>query len=219
MSLREENHYYILYPIGEDGLVESWIGLEAVLRHSLDELGVLEGSPNNKILITKPYNMKQEDLHQLSTILFSKFKFGAATMHEQAALVLYTQGIETGVVVEVGEVMTTIAPVYKGHAIPNLDKRIAVGGRLVSRQLMELLKHRGYHMDGYQDLETARELKERLCYVAVDPVIEKHLATKTTVLEEIIEIGDGLIFSIGKERYDAVETFFKPRFGVVKKAA
>jgi hypothetical protein len=52
------------------------------------------------------------------------FSFRAMAMHELAARVMYTQGVEKGVVMEVGESMVHITAIYKRHAI--LHKTLAI---------------------------------------------------------------------------------------------
>merc|ERR1712087_649172 len=93
----------------------------------------------------------------------------------QAVLVLYAQGLLTGVVLDSGDGVSHVIPVYEGYGLPNLIKRLNVAGRHVTRQLVSLLQLRGYSLNRSADFDTARQIKERLCYVGYDLAVERRL--------------------------------------------
>lgn len=197
------------YAMKATGDVQDWKSLEIILERALHIFCIPDYS-QCKILITRPYSMKEGDLKMLVDIFLVNLGFSAITIHEQAALVLYTQGVETGVVVELGESTANIVPVYKGHAIPKLYRSLAVGGRSISSYLLKLLRLKGFQLNPEEDLEIGRQIKEAVCYVALDPNVDEWLAAETAILKESFKLPDGTIISVGRERFGAVEALFKP---------
>jgi hypothetical protein len=61
----------------------------------------------------------------------------------QAMLTLYAQGLLTGVVVDTGDGVTHVVPVFDGYVPQNLIKRLDVAGRHVTQYMNKLLMLRG----------------------------------------------------------------------------
>lgn len=119
-------------------------------------------------------------------------------------------GLLTGVVVDSGDGVTHIVPVFDGYALPHLTRRLDVAGRDVTRYLIKLLLLRGYAFNRTADFETVRQIKEDLCYVGYDLELEQKLAQETTVLVEEYKLPDGRIIRVGSERFEAPEAMFQP---------
>lgn len=135
----------------------------------------------------------------------------------------------TGVVVDIGDGVTHICPVYEGYALPHLTRRLDIAGRDITRYLIKLLLLRGYAFNHTADFETVRMLKEKLCYCAYDLEQEQRLAQETTFLTEqytvsygsgfpstrfnlliFRQLPDGRIIKLGGERFEAPEALFQP---------
>lgn len=87
-------------------------------------------------------------------------------------------------VVDSGDGVTHIVPVYDGFALPHLTRRLDVAGRDVTRYLIKLLLMRGYAFERTADFETVRGIKEALCFTSYDLELDKKLGEETTVLVE-----------------------------------
>ena len=74
-------------------------------------------------------------------------------------------GLLTGIVIDCGDGVTHICPVYEGFSLPHLTRRLDVAGRDITRYLIKLLLLRGYAFNHSADFETIRMMKEKLCYV------------------------------------------------------
>ena len=97
----------------------------------------------------------------------------------------------TGVVVDSGDGVTHICPVYEGYGLQNITKRLDVAGRDITKYLIKLLLLRGYAFNHTADFDTVREIKEKLCYVAYDVEQEDKLGQETTILVEKYTLPDG----------------------------
>mmetsp|Transcript_25485 Transcript_25485/g.35072 ORF Transcript_25485/g.35072 Transcript_25485/m.35072 type:complete len:267 (+) Transcript_25485:406-1206(+) len=142
--------------------------------------------------------------------MFETYKFAAGNVSIQAMLTLYAQGLLTGVVVDTGDGVTHVVPVYDGFVPQNLIRRLDVAGRHVTQYLIKLLMLRGYAFNRTADFDTVRQIKEKLCYVAMDIQSERKLALETTCLMENYTLPDGKVIKLGRERFEAPECLFNP---------
>lgn len=122
----------------------------------------------------------------------------------------YDIGLSSGVVVDSGDGVTHIVPVYESTVLNNLTRRLDVAGRDVTRNLIALLLRRGYALNRTADFETVRQIKEKLCYVSYDLELDQKLSEETTVLVESYTLPDGRVIRVGSERFEAPECLFQP---------
>jgi len=160
--------------------------------------------------LTEPPMNPKENREKMVQTMFETYGFQGVYIAIQAVLTLYAQGLLTGVVVDSGDGVTHIVPVYEGFSLPHLTRRLNVAGRNITRYLIKLLLLRGYAFNRTADFETVRQIKEQFCYVGYDLELEKRLALETTVLIEKYTLPDGRIIKIGAERFEAPEALFNP---------
>ena len=51
----------------------------------------------------------------------------------------YLSGLLTGIVVDIGDGVSHICPVYEGFSLPHLTRRLDVAGRNITRYLIKVL--------------------------------------------------------------------------------
>ena len=198
----------ISYPM-KNGIVRSWDDMKHIWDHTFYEK--LQIDPKQcKVLLTEPPMNPTKNREKMVEVMFETYQFDGVYVAIQAVLTLYAQGLLTGVVVDSGDGVTHICPVYDGYSLPHLTRRLDVAGRNITEYLIKLLLLRGYAFNHSADFETVRMMKENMCYVAYNPLQETKLATETTVLVESYTLPDGRVVKIGGERFEAPEVLFQP---------
>ncbi|KAI9024026.1 actin family [Hyaloraphidium curvatum] len=206
----------ISYPM-ENGIVRNWEDQGYLWDYTFYEK--LKIDPKEcKVLLTEPVQNPKQNRVKMCEVMFEKYGFQGVNVAIQAVLTLYAQGLLTGVVIDSGDGVTHIVPVYDGFALPQNTRRLDVAGRDITRYLIKLLLLRGYAFNRTADFETVRMVKEKLCYVGYDLDLERKLAEETTVLMESYTLPDGRVIKLGSERFEAPEALFQPHLVDVEAA-
>jgi actin len=169
------------YPI-EHGVVTNWDDMEKIWHHTFyNELRV--APEEHPVLLTEaPINPKS-NREKMTQIVFETFNAPAFYVSIQAVLSLYASGRTTGIVLDSGDGVTHVVPIYEGFALPHAISRVDMAGRDLTDYLMKILAERGYTFSTTAERES---------------------------LEKSYELPDGQVITIGNERFRAPEALFQP---------
>lgn len=198
------------YPIAH-GIITNWDDMEKVWQHTFINELRLTPEEHPVLLTEAPLNPKS-NREKMLDVMFQRFLCPAAYVSIQAVLSLYSSGRTTGIVMDSGDGVSHTVPIYEGYALPHAVMRLDLAGRDLTEFMMKLLQHRGHAFSTSAEKEIVRDIKEQLCYVAIDYPEECHKADASDSLERPYELPDGNVLVVGQERFECPEALFQPSF-------
>lgn len=196
------------YPI-DNGVVTNWDDMEKIWHHTFyNELRI---APEEYcVMLTEAPMNPKANRERMTQTMFETFNVPAMYVNIQAVLSLYASGRTTGCVVDSGDGVTHIVPIFQGFALTHNTVRKNLAGRDLTEYLMKILGQRGYSMTTTAEREIVRDIKENLCFVTSDFEAELKLSMESSIHEKTYELPDGNLVVIGNERFRCPEALFQP---------
>lgn len=196
------------YPI-KRGVIKDWESMEKILHYIFYKGLDIDPRAYPVLLTEYPLNI-ESNRKKIIEIMFGTFKVPAVNFTMQPLLSAYRIGRTTGCVVEIGEI-THIVPILHGYPIKDAIKRLDFGGGDIDDYLLELIKEKGVSIQEESYISPQiRNIKEKLCYVAMDPEREMRLSKIVAGMEITWMTPDGDIIPLNYERFLAPECIFDP---------
>lgn len=155
------------------------------------------------VLVSDPPLSPHTNREKYAEMLFETFHTPAMHIAYQSRLSMYSYGRTSGLVVEVGHGVSYVVPIYEGYPLPSITGRLDYAGADLTSYLMCLLNNAGKHFTE-DKIGIVEDIKEKCCFVALDPNEEKNVPLIQYILP------DGQKIYLGQERFLCSEMFFKP---------
>lgn len=195
------NKLVISYPL-ENGIIENFEHMELLWDYTFRQVLRVDPSRHPVLLTEPPYNPKA-NREQICEIMFEVFGVPSLNISIQGVLALLGQGRTTGLVLDSGEGVTHTIPIFDGFGLPHCINRLDLAGRELNTLLAKLLAQQNLCFTKTSQQHAVREMKERHCYVALDPATE--FADSVG-----FRLPDGKDIVLTDERWKCPEALFDP---------
>ena len=196
------------YPI-EHGIITNWDSMEKIWHHCFfNELRV--NPEEHSAHLTEAPQGPKLNREKMTQIFFETFNVPTFYVSVQAVLSLYASGRTTGIVLDSGDGVTHTVPIYEGYNLPHAIARIDLAGRDMTDYLVKLLSEVGQSFASSAERDIVRDMKEKLCYVALDFEAEMKKFSESSAMDKVYDLPDGNTVTVGDHRFRCPEALFQP---------
>ena len=197
------------HPVTE-GIIKNTDDLEILWNYCLTNKLKIEDLSDKRVIITEAPLNPLENKAKICELMFEKLGVEMINIEPQAKLSLYSEGLDTGVVLDSGDGVTHCIPISKGMIMRNFIERLNIAGRHITDYMIRLLQKKGYAFNSSADFETVREIKEKFCFVSNNLAEDRELNKNTTFFNSYYRLPDGSRVHISDEKFEAPEILFNP---------
>lgn len=161
---------------------------------------------DHPVLMTESPQNEKDAREKTTEIMMEKYSCPAFHMAYPETLALYVIGKTTGTVIDIGETMTHVVPVYKSFGMTFTTTSLPIGGRQINHVLKKRLKSEGIIFSSEQDRDTIRSIKETVCMFG--PEGDESPVDYT--------LPDGTTLQIPRSAVSSPDVLFHPKYAKVK---
>jgi actin len=207
----------LFYPV-TNGIIQNWDDMTKIWDYTY--LMLMDNPSDKAVLLTEPLTNPMKNREKTAEIFFETLQVPAFYLQVSAPLALYAHGRTSGVVLDCGEGVTHVVPVYESESSKDLIKTMNFAGGDVTRFLGQVLAESssigGSSVGGSTiGAEDFQDVKENKCYVALDYDAEikafENDKPKEASYETSYELPDGQLVPLGNERFRCPEALFNPK--------
>ena len=205
----------IQYPI-QNGTVTDWNSMEKLLDNAFSNELRIE-SKEHTILFTDPLYNTTENREKMLQLIFETFDVSKAIFANQQMLSVFGSGKVTSIGFDCGEGRACSVPIYDGNILKDSIEILEVGGSHLTEYLGRILQESGRSFSSTAEREIVKDIKEKLCFVALDFENEESTVKSNHNLEKPYELPDGNFIYVSDVRFRCPEVLFQPEVIGVKK--
>lgn len=173
------------------GRIENWDQMERLWSsiYSRNELGL--DSSEYPAFLTESAQSPVNQTLRMGQTFFERFSVPAFFVAPQSLLSMYASGKGSGVVVDVGDGVTTCYPVFDGFTLTPKVRRADIGGSDITQYLQLLLRKSGHVFSSSGELEVVNRMKEACCecYNADGSMTQRQVASYALPDGNAVEVG------------------------------
>lgn len=189
------------------GAVTHWDDMQKIWHYTFHK--ELRIDPRRQpILLTEAPNNSRCHKENMAEIMLESFAFPAMQIALPAVLSLIASGRVTGITLDCGDGISHTACIYEGYILTHATQKMEVAGCDLTDYMMQILNERGHQLYRSTDREAMRDIKEKLCYVALD--YDEEMSKASTEIESTYKLPDGNTITVDSERFRCPEALFHP---------
>lgn len=197
----------ISYPV-QRGMVTNFLDMEQLLANLFVELKIQpEG---HAMLLADCVMTPKVNREKMIQVMMETFNVPAVYFALHPVLSLYESGRTTGLVLESGDGLTQVVPLYEGFSVSHAITRVDIGGTDLTEYLSKIVTEHGYAVATTADRDMVREMKQKVCYAALSYHDELSKVQECTQVDKIFKLPDGTKLTLNKERFHTSEILFQP---------
>lgn len=193
----------------ENRIITNFDDIEKIWQHVFENELHVKAEERPILMTESPENTKAAREKTLQ-IMMETFKVPAFYLSYPEVLSLFAAGITTGTVIDSGETLTHVLPVYECFGMTHVCSRLEIGGRQLNGYLKKLMIQSGIELPTGYERESLRDIKEHLCYVAKDVDSEMQKIEQMNEIEKSFTFRNGTKIEISSQRFKCTEPLFNP---------